>query len=357
MFLEMARRLYQGQAFDLAVEALESARAIRADDPDLFFYLGHNYRKLKRLGPAQEALERALELGEDRPEIRLELGLVFFDQFRHGPAAEILQSVLADRPDLPQAEFYLAVIQYRMNRLDAAEFGLRRLLDRHPDYPEAAYYLGRVLFQKGELPAAAEWFEVEVARDPAHGPSRFNLAKLYRALGDEAMARRHEDQFQLLADAVAARARQIRQQAIHSNQGLIHYDRGEFPLAAEEFLAVLADRPDDPQMLTYLGSAYLGMEDLDRAEETLERARILRPQDGFTLTELGRVYALRGELKRAEEIWRETIRVNPFFSLPHYFLAGLYQSQNRMPESREAMQRYRMLESGQGNPQGPGVLP
>lgn len=356
LFLDMAYRMYREEAYDLALNSLEAARKIRSEDPRLNLYLGHTLRKLKRLVPAEEALQRGLVAAPDRPEIRLQLGLVYFDQFRYDRAVKQFRRVLDTDPSQREAIFYLGLAEYRRNRPEAAVVEFEKLLGEDSEFPEANYSLGRAYFQIARIPAAIRSFQEELRRNPDHAASYFNLAKAYRAQGREEEAREEEARFHALAEAEYRRVQETRQIAIHADQGRMFYDQGDFMQASEEFQAVLAVRGDDPQMLTYLGSTYLALNELDRAEATLNRSLALRASDAFTLTELGRVHVLRGDPARGEAVFREAIQNNPYLSVPHYFLAVLLRSLGRLPESEEEMKRFHLLESGTGNRQE-GWLP
>lgn len=351
LFLDMAYRMYREEAYDLALNSLEAAREIRAEDPRLNLYLGHTLRKLKRLVPAEEALRRGLVAAPDRPELEFQLGLVYFDQFRFDRAVEQFRKVLDTDPSQHEAIYYLGLAEYRRNRPEAAVIEFEKLLGEDARFPEANYSLGRAFFQIGRIPAAIRSFQEELRLNPDHPASHFNLAKAFRAQGREEEAREEEARFHLLAEAEYRRVQETRQIAIHADQGRMSYDQGDFLRAVEEFQAVLAVRGDDPQILTYLGSTYLALNQLDRAEATLNRSLALRASDGFALTELGRVHVLRGDPVQGEEVFREAIQSNPYLSLPHYFLAILLRSLGRQPESDEEMKSFHLLESGSGHRQ------
>jgi Tfp pilus assembly protein PilF len=60
--------------------------------------------------------------------------------------------------------------------------------------------------------------------------------------------------------------------------------------------------------------------------------------------------ALRGELDRAETFLKKASEVNPDYPMPHYFLAGIYRSQNRVQESEQEWAEFLRL---QGQPSKP----
>ena len=87
---------------------------------------------------------------------------------------------------------------------------------------------------------------------------------------------------------------------IYYTRGITHHALDEWPAAEADFRAALALRPDQPQVLNYLGYSMveLGI-NLDEALDMIERAVAAEPQNGAIVDSLGWVLYQRGDYTAA----------------------------------------------------------
>lgn len=93
-------------------------------------------------------------------------------------------------PELVDARYNLALTLERLGRKSDAEREYRETLRLHPDHTPAALNLGASLYEAGRLPEAAEVYRQALERDRESARLRNNLAETYRAMGEDAKARR-----------------------------------------------------------------------------------------------------------------------------------------------------------------------
>lgn len=93
-------------------------------------------------------------------------------------------------------------------------------------------------------------------------------------------------------------------------RGISHFHADSWPLAERDFRAALAQRPDQPQVLNYLGYSLVERgENLDEALDMIERAVRAAPDSGaitdslaWALFRLGRYQEAIGPMERAVEL-------------------------------------------------------
>jgi len=124
--------------------------------------------------------------------------------------------------------------------------------------------LGLALEGAGESERALAAYRAALTADPGHRQSLRNLAHLLCRLGRyvEAMAA-CEEYVRRFADAEAT---------IWVDRGLCQHHAGDYEGAEKSFARALALAPEDPVILTNLGSLFVDREDYLRAEAFLARA-------------------------------------------------------------------------------------
>ncbi|MFK7896240.1 MAG: tetratricopeptide repeat protein [Myxococcota bacterium] len=133
---ECAIRLQQ---FDLAVEALEAARALDAEEPDLDLHLAMAYFHRGEWAEAEAALARAEETAANRPQYLLYSGLIAYEQSDYETAIGRLDaaSQLSDRPVEPMASFFLGRAFGQDDQKAEAEAAFSKITRDFPESPWA----------------------------------------------------------------------------------------------------------------------------------------------------------------------------------------------------------------------------
>lgn len=170
-------------------------------------------------------------------------------------------SISRDDPSFHAAELGRADVLRKAGRDDAAIEVLEALTRSHPDLPQ-------VFATKGDNLRYAE---------------RFNEA---RDAYSRALA--------LYDDANAAKW------FVHYTRGITSHKLDDWPAAEADFRAALALRPDQPQVLNYLGYSLVERgEKLDEALGMIETAAAARPDNGAIIDSLGWVMFQMGRYDEA----------------------------------------------------------
>lgn len=176
-------------------------------------------------------------------------------------ANETFSKVAPDDPAFLAAELGRAEVLASADRLDAAIEVLEALTRSYPDRPE-------VWAAKG---------------DDLRQADRFEAAKsaYTRALD-------------LYDDTSAAKW------FVYYTRGIAHHQLDEWPGAEADFRAALSLRPDQPQVLNYLGYSLVERgEKMDEALAMIETAAAARPDNGAIVDSLGWVYFQLGRYEEA----------------------------------------------------------
>ena len=100
--------------------------------------------------------------------------------------------------------------------------------------------------------------------------------------------------------------------------GNLHFDRHQPEEAVRAYESSLALKPNDPNVLTDLGTMYRHMDEFDKALSLFERASTLDPKHHQSVFNKGVV--LFFDLKREEEalrIWEALARSDPGYTAPN----------------------------------------
>ncbi len=165
---------------------LAQVRAMRGDDSE-----------------AEALFVRACKIAPDRPEPRFQLGVFYDGRQQHGRAAEQFRQVLSLTPHDPQAYDYLALSLEALGEFTEAESAYRMGLARNsgPRFdPMLHYNYGRYLVKHGRVEDAKRHLDEAVRLAPSVRAVHYERAKLAEQLGDLAGARRLAEAALKLAD-------------------------------------------------------------------------------------------------------------------------------------------------------------
>ena len=115
----------------------------------------------------------------------------------------------------------------------------------------------------------------------------------------------------------------------------ICYERDkQWPKAEADFKKALELRPDQPQVLNYLGYSWVdkGM-NLDQAFKMLQRAVDLRPNDGYIVDSLGWAHYKLGQYQQAAETLERAVDLKPSDPVLNDHLGDAYWQINRRNEA------------------------
>jgi len=281
--------------------ALARARRTRGDrEGELAVYrevlerYPHHHATLRSLADALVALNRtdeaiaALEeVGRYHPEdfaSAVRLALLEYDAGRYASAEARLAEASARNPHEYEAAYLLGLVRQRLERGDEALEAFGRVPADHRYYVDARTQMAVIREERGELEEALA--EVERARAVrANRPLDLYSASLRAKTGD--------------FEAAAAFLRGLLAETpdddeLLYNLGVLHGGAQQYDEALRYMQLALEKNPDNPQALNYVGYTWAERgEKLDEAEQLITRALELRPDDGYITDSLGWVYYMR----------------------------------------------------------------
>jgi tetratricopeptide (TPR) repeat protein len=249
-----------------AIPYLVNAQRLAPRDSRWPYYLAHLNRLENRLPEAAALFEQARQLQADHVPTLVWLGAVDLD----------------------------------LGRVESARAALTQAVSLGPQSAAAFYWLGRVELAQGELKAAADHLERALALDGGRSRIQYQLATVYRRLGDTARADRL--------------ARESGQREIEPNDPLM-----------KELGTVL----NSAMAYEERGQQALDAGQLAEASANYRKAAELEPANPSPREHLGTVLFVQGDPAGAEQQFREAIRLQPTFARAHYSLGVLFGSRGR----------------------------
>lgn len=251
-------------------------------------------------GEAQESYtllygRMAMLLRPDHIDALLMTAELLEDLERYDLATEVYDTVPRDDPSYHAAELGRAEALRRSGREDAAIEVLRQLAESH-----------------GSLPLV----HVTLA-DTLRGMERF----------DESI-KPYDDALSLID------APDEQHWIIYFARGISHERTGQWEKAESDFRQALDLRPEQPQVLNYLGYSFLEMQtNLEEALDMIERAVALRPDSGYIIDSLGWGLYRIGRYDEAVGHMEKAVELMPIDPVVNDHLGDVYWAVGRKREA------------------------
>ncbi len=141
------------------------------------------------------AFQKVTEADPNNPDGWVNLGRCAVQEGDMERARVVLEKALALSPNLARANyFYARVLRADGNYKDAAA-RLRIVLDQYPRDRVALNDLGRIFFLQRDYPDAVRTLQSVLAIDPEDLQAHYNLMLSYSGLGNENLAKGHEERY------------------------------------------------------------------------------------------------------------------------------------------------------------------
>lgn len=228
-----------------------------------------------------------------------------------------------------------AALLERLGRYDLATEAYNLVPREDPAYHAAELGRAEALRQDGRIEAAVEVLQ-QLAKSHGH------LAVVHATLGD--VLRQSGD----MAGAKAAYAEALKlypeddpaRWFVLYTKAIAHERLGEWDAAEAGFRAALALRPDQPQVLNYLGYSMVERRtNLDEALGMIERAVAAQPENGAIVDSLGWVLYRLGRYEEAVPHMERASELLPVDPIINDHLGDVYWAVGRTLEARFQWQR------------------
>ncbi len=222
---------------------------------------------------AQALLRLALDVREDFTAARLLLADIQEGSKQSDAAAQTLAGVPPSDPLAVVVTLRRANLLDGTGQEDEATRMLEALAQEYPDRPEPLVQIGDSLRRRNRFGEAAEVYDRAVARIAT--PSRANWPLFYE-------------------------------------RGIAYERDGQWTKAEADFEYALQLAPDQPNVLNYLGYAWVERgHEVDRARRMIERAVEQRPNDGAFVDSLGWVQLRQGDMEGALRNLERAVELQP----------------------------------------------
>ena len=311
---------------------------------------------------AESAWRELLQSHPNDPEPYAHLGLLEARQEHYKEAVALYRKALALGPKLPSVELNMGLALFKNGDLKQAIAVFEPLLKTEPAASAQAQQLtvliGMAHYGLAEYGAAVPYLKQAAARDPNNLPLLMALAHSYLwsrqfkavldvyhqiltlnpdsaeadMLAGEALdeMKDNEGSTKMFRAAVKANPREPN---AHFGLGYLLWTQKQYPEAAGEFRAELANDPDHVQAMVYLADSQMQMNQTAQIRPLLEKAERLDPSLPLVHLDLGILYTDAGdnqnalrELEQAEKLIPDDVNV-------HWRLGRLYRSMGNKAEA------------------------
>jgi tetratricopeptide (TPR) repeat protein len=327
-------------------------------------------------GKVAEAEARWKSLVSSQPndaEAYAHLGLLEARQEHYQEATVFYRKALRLNPQMPSLHLNLGLAYFKAGDLQAAIQTFDLLLKSEPSSSPDALRLitliGLAYYGMGKYEAAVPYLKQATAADP--GNLRFRLAlaqsclrsKQYQCVLDvdreiltlnaesaEADMLAGEAYDELKNDAGAIAEFQAAEKAdptmpdVHFGYGYLLWRALKFKEAEEAFRSELANNPEHPLALAYLGDTEIRLHRSEDAVPYLEHAVRIQPSVAIAHLDLGIIYEEQGRKDDAVRELKTAERFNPDDPSIHWRLGRFYQSMGRKTEAKAEFDKTRNVQ-------------
>ena len=183
--IELASRTRSLKIGDNAVEP-----ALPGDNQDWMRWnnLGIAYLDQQQYEEARGAFEQVVKLRPDYKDGYINVGLNSIEWEKYSEARAPLEKALALHPNDARALYYMALVERRERHSEAEVADLQKVIAQFPNSRDARRELGISYYQQHRAAEAMEQFKALQAIDPDDVTAHYNLAILYRRMGDKQQA-------------------------------------------------------------------------------------------------------------------------------------------------------------------------
>ncbi len=307
-----------------------------------------------RNAEAEAAWRAYLKARPTSPEPYAHLGLLEARQQHYKEAIPLYNKALEMDPNVPALRRDLGLAYFKNGDMRGAiqEFGI--LLKSQPGDFQLTTLTGMAYYGLAEYKEAVPYLKDAAAEDKQSLPLRLALAhsclwsKQYQCVMDtyhEILALNSEsaEADMLAGEALdemkdnagstamfrAAVKANPKEPNVHFGLGYLLWTQQQYPEAASEFQAELANDPNQVQAMVYFGDAEIQLNQMAAARPVLEKALRLDPKQGLAHLDLGIVDAQEGENASALKELTEAERLIPNDVNVHWRLGHLYRTMGK----------------------------
>jgi tetratricopeptide (TPR) repeat protein len=301
------------------------------------------------------------------------LGLLEARQAHYKEAIVFYHKALSLNPKMPSLRLNLGLAYFKAGDLPAATKTFEPLLKSEPNSSPDALRLvtlmGLAHYGMGEYAAAVPYLKRATAADPGNLPFRLSLAqsclrtKQYQCVLDvyreiltlnaesaeaDMLAGEAYDELKNDAGAItefeAAVKADPKMPDVQFGYGYLLWRVLKFDQAEKAFRSELANNPEHPLALAYLGDTEIRLNRSGEAVPYLEHAVRIQPSIAIAHLDLGVIYQDQGRKEDALRELKTAERLSPADPSTHWRLGRFYQSVGRTAEAKAEFDKTRNMQ-------------
>jgi tetratricopeptide (TPR) repeat protein len=307
-------------------------------NPEPLAHMGLIESKQQHYSEAISYYKRAMALNPRMPGLRLNLGLAYFKAGDYQHAVAELDPMLKMRPDDQQLTLLVAMSQYGLEHFREASPLLKRASEQDPQNPTLLLTLAHSCLLSNQYPCVMDAYHHLIALNAESAEADMLVGEALDEMKD------HEGAIRELRAAVAANPKEPN---VHFGLGYLLWTKSQYPEAAQEFKAELANDPHHLQAMLYLGDAEMQMNQMTAAQSQLEGLEKIDSKIPMQHLDLGIVYADTDRKNEARKEFETAIQLAPDNVNAHYRLARLYRSMGLSAQAKAEFDKAGSLNKAQ----------
>ena len=335
---QSALALEQQGSNDEAASQWRALLKIAPNDPEPYAHLGLIQSREGNYKEAAGFYRKALSLGPKLPSVELNLGLALFKGSQLKEAAEVLQPLLqkipAATPQGQQIALLLGMAHYGLAEYAQAVPYLKSAAEQDPKSLPLLLALAHSYLWSRQFKSVLDVYQQILAVNPDSAEADMLAGEALDEMKD------NEGSTKMFRAAVKANPKEPN---AHFGLGYLLWTQKQYPEAASEFQAELANDPNHAQAMLYLADSEMQLNQPDKARPLLEKVATLDPMLPLAHLDLGILYTDAGEnaaalheLEKAEKLIPDDVNV-------HWRLGRLYRAMGRKEEARAEFDKASML--------------
>ncbi|OGQ08763.1 MAG: hypothetical protein A3G32_06270 [Deltaproteobacteria bacterium RIFCSPLOWO2_12_FULL_40_28] len=344
-----------------AIEALKKIIQYYPESIGAHYYLGSIYAtQIKDLNKALQIYENILNIfPNDQRAMRL-VAEIHLAKKDYNQALKLFDELTINNPSDLSLKIKTALLHYELKNLEQAILIFQDILESNPRSDRIHYYLGllylelkaydksldhlnqvppqssfyadsvgskALVFKKTKQPQKAiEMAKTNIQKYPDHPEYYSLLVNIY--LGEE----KHDEAMQAIDDGL----KKIPQnEELLFSKGVIYDKMGETKKSLEIMEEVLKLNDKNALALNFIGYSLAEKgEELNRAQELIEKAFSIKPNDGYIADSLGWVYFQKGQIEKALSFLEKANFLSPNVPTILIHLGEVYQKMGNRKKAR-----------------------
>ncbi|MGA8089446.1 MAG: tetratricopeptide repeat protein [Terracidiphilus sp.] len=294
-------------------------------NPEPLAHMGLIESKKEHYPEAIRFYRRAMALNPTMQGLRLNLGIALFKAGDYRETIADLDPLLKAQPDDQRLTILVGMSQYVLEHFAEASPLLKRASEQDPHNLTLLLTLAHSCLLSNQYPCVLDAYHRLIALNAESAEADMLVGEALDEMKDPEGAMRE------FRAAVAANPKEPN---VHFGLGYLLWTKGQYPEAAQEFQAELANDPHHLQAKLYMADAQMQMNKMEEARPLLEEIEKADPNIAMQHLDLGIVFADEDLKQDAKNELEMAVKLAPKNVNAHYRLARLYRSMGMTAQAK-----------------------